>query len=273
MNDARLTIGEVADLLGITPKAIRHYHELGLLAEPARSEGGYRLYQPRDLTTLQAILRLGRFGLSLRQIGFILHSEDSDALLGSLLRDRNAALDDEIARLQRQRHAITAFLDADERVYSAPQTAIGRDAATVVYDTIKPLSNGLAEVIVQVEASALTRLDSFQWPPGYDEYWNRTASALAARAMTDERQIMLWLERYLTLREMTPDDLQARAWLNSLRDNPARGLLRRCWNLPILDSFADSERIQRVMFLLLNEDASALQREFLTIVLVTPIPD
>ena len=41
---ARLRIGEVAELLGVTPKAIRHYHKRGLLAEPTRSEGGYRLY-------------------------------------------------------------------------------------------------------------------------------------------------------------------------------------------------------------------------------------
>lgn len=263
MNDARLTIGEVADLLGITPKAIRHYHELGLLDEPARSEGGYRLYQPRDLTTLQSILRLGRFGLSLRQIGFILHSEDSDALLASLLRHRSSALDDEIARLQRQQHAITEFLEADERVDSVAQTA------TVVYETIRPVSKSLAEIIVQVEADTLTRLDSFRWPSGYDEYWSRAASVLAARAMTDERQVIVWMERYLALRTMTPDDLQAQAWLNNLRNNSSRALLRRCWTLPVFDNFADSERIQRVIFLLLNEGASALQREFLTIVLAT----
>jgi predicted site-specific integrase-resolvase len=41
---ARLQIGEVVALLGVTPKAIRHYHKRGLLAEPTRSEGGYRLY-------------------------------------------------------------------------------------------------------------------------------------------------------------------------------------------------------------------------------------
>jgi DNA-binding transcriptional MerR regulator len=36
-------IGEVAKLLGVTPKTVRHYHKLGLIAEPQRSEGGYRI--------------------------------------------------------------------------------------------------------------------------------------------------------------------------------------------------------------------------------------
>jgi hypothetical protein len=39
----RLLIGEVAELLGITPKAIRHYEKLRLFEKPARSESGYRL--------------------------------------------------------------------------------------------------------------------------------------------------------------------------------------------------------------------------------------
>ena len=37
----QLHIGEIAQLLGITPKAIRHYQKVGLLAEPERSEAGY----------------------------------------------------------------------------------------------------------------------------------------------------------------------------------------------------------------------------------------
>jgi len=42
----QLHIGEVAKLLGITPKTIRHYHKVGLLTEPQRTESGYRLYYP-----------------------------------------------------------------------------------------------------------------------------------------------------------------------------------------------------------------------------------
>ena len=59
-----LTIGELARLAGVTPKAIRHYHKVGLLREPERSEAGYRLYGAEDLLRLGRVRRLAGLGLS-----------------------------------------------------------------------------------------------------------------------------------------------------------------------------------------------------------------
>jgi hypothetical protein len=39
---------ELAGLLGISTRAIRHYHHVGLLPEPARKANGYREYSLRD---------------------------------------------------------------------------------------------------------------------------------------------------------------------------------------------------------------------------------
>jgi DNA-binding transcriptional MerR regulator len=43
-----MRIGELAGLVGISTRAIRHYHHVGLLAEPARKANGYREYSLRD---------------------------------------------------------------------------------------------------------------------------------------------------------------------------------------------------------------------------------
>lgn len=51
-----LRIGEVAQLSGITSNAVRYYHRIGLLPEPERTDGGYRLYDASNLLTLQRIL-------------------------------------------------------------------------------------------------------------------------------------------------------------------------------------------------------------------------
>jgi|GEM_PF-1732905 len=51
----QLHIGEIAQLLGVTPKAIRHYQKVGLLAEPERTEAGYRLYGAQELLRLQLL--------------------------------------------------------------------------------------------------------------------------------------------------------------------------------------------------------------------------
>ncbi len=43
-----LRIGDVAKLVGTTPRTIRYYEEIGLLPpSPARPSGQHRLYTPR----------------------------------------------------------------------------------------------------------------------------------------------------------------------------------------------------------------------------------
>jgi len=60
-------IGEVAELLGTTPRALRFYEEEGLVAA-RRTSGGTRLYSDEDIARFRAILRLAQSGISL---GFI----------------------------------------------------------------------------------------------------------------------------------------------------------------------------------------------------------
>jgi DNA-binding transcriptional MerR regulator len=81
----RLRIGEVAKLVGVTPKTLRHYEEVGLLRQPERSEAGYRLYCADDLLRLHRIKRLRSLGFSLTQVKGVLGEPDSgDELRGIL---------------------------------------------------------------------------------------------------------------------------------------------------------------------------------------------
>jgi DNA-binding transcriptional MerR regulator len=78
-----LKIGQLAELAGCTVKAVRFYETQGLLARPARSPSGYRLYTERDLKRLQFIQRAKLIGLPLTKIKeLVLHlSEDECACL------------------------------------------------------------------------------------------------------------------------------------------------------------------------------------------------
>ena len=60
-----MRIGELAGLVGISTRAIRHYHDVGLLAEPARKANGYREYSLRDAVELARVRRLTELGLGL----------------------------------------------------------------------------------------------------------------------------------------------------------------------------------------------------------------
>jgi precorrin-8X/cobalt-precorrin-8 methylmutase len=44
MREGHLTIKELTDAVGggVTPRMVRHYHTLGLMSVPTRSEGNYR---------------------------------------------------------------------------------------------------------------------------------------------------------------------------------------------------------------------------------------
>lgn len=60
-------IGEVAEQLGTTPRALRFYEEEGLVSA-RRTPGGTRLYSEGDVARFRAILRLAKSGIPLALI-------------------------------------------------------------------------------------------------------------------------------------------------------------------------------------------------------------
>ncbi len=94
-----LRIGDAAALMRITPKAIRVYHEYGLLPEPDRDASGYRRYDSGALVVLGRITRLRAAGLSLRAIRPLLTANDSGAALRAALQELDESLGDEIEQL------------------------------------------------------------------------------------------------------------------------------------------------------------------------------
>jgi DNA-binding transcriptional MerR regulator len=98
-----LSIGEFSHTAHVTVKALRHYHEQGILVpELVDGESGYRYYGWKSFERIQAIQALKEMGFSLTEIGALLkntvsESEIADALtrkLGEIetgIRERRAA--------------------------------------------------------------------------------------------------------------------------------------------------------------------------------------
>src|SRR5918912_470566 len=69
-------VGEVAERLGVSPRTIKYYEELGLIEPEARSQGGFRLYGEEDVRRLERILRMKGMGYSLAAIQELLAIRD-----------------------------------------------------------------------------------------------------------------------------------------------------------------------------------------------------
>jgi len=67
-----MNIGEAAQAAGVSAKMIRHYEQIGLLPEAARTESGYRQYVERDVSVLRFIRQSRRLGFSMEQIAELL---------------------------------------------------------------------------------------------------------------------------------------------------------------------------------------------------------
>ncbi|RFA07134.1 MerR family transcriptional regulator [Subtercola boreus] len=98
---------QLAELAGTTIKAVRHYHEIGLLDEPERKTNGYKQYQVAHFLRLLQITRLSALGVPLAQITSLGHADtDPD----EAIRVLDTELDVTVTRLQRIRGELALIL-------------------------------------------------------------------------------------------------------------------------------------------------------------------
>ena len=62
-----MNIGEAAARSGLSPKTIRYYESIDLVAAPGRTDGGYRDYDVRDVHVLRFLQRARGLGFSVRE--------------------------------------------------------------------------------------------------------------------------------------------------------------------------------------------------------------
>ncbi len=112
----------MAELTGVTVRALHHYDELGLLSPSGRSEAGYRLYSHDDLARLREILIWRALGFGLTEIASLLDDPGHDRL----------------AALERQRELIGQELDRLGALAGAVDAAIAahRDGTELEADAM-----------------------------------------------------------------------------------------------------------------------------------------
>jgi DNA-binding transcriptional MerR regulator len=115
-----ITIGQLAAYAGVTIKAVRHYHQRGLLEEPPRDSSGYRRYTARHAIDLVKIKTLAEAGVPLARIKELLAASPDRFAAAISEIDRN--LQERAKEVRRTRERI-ARLSAGDRLFVSAEAA------------------------------------------------------------------------------------------------------------------------------------------------------
>jgi len=107
------TIGQVARDSGVAVETIRYYERAGLLPEPARSAGGYRLFPDGTVARLRFIQRAKRLGFTLDEVQRLLSLADNKAAsseVRALAAEKLAGIEARLRDLQKMRDALSSLI-------------------------------------------------------------------------------------------------------------------------------------------------------------------
>ena len=133
-----LTIGELAARLGVPVRTVRFWSDEGLVAPPARSGGGYRLYDGPSVARLDLVRTLRELGLGLPAIRELLAQRRS---VREVAAEHVRALDGEIRLLRLRRtllqHVATVGSTTEEmRIVHDLATLSARERQQMIDDFV-----------------------------------------------------------------------------------------------------------------------------------------
>ncbi len=200
MRDHRLRIGEVARLVGVTPKTVRHYEKIGLLPPAARSDSGYRLYSANDLLRLHRVKKLRSLGLSLRQVGSVLGEGAGELSLRTTLNALREDVQAEITRLEERRRRLDEALSHED-----PEAADASPSFERALELLGEHLSGVSASALEQEKKLWSVLDAFEWPEGYEQE-NEQLFRYYAEHPEEYHELVAVGERLATLRDASEED-------------------------------------------------------------------
>ena len=106
-----LTISQLASYAGVTVRAVRHYHQVGLLPEPERNHSGYRTYDAAAVVRLIRIRTLAEAGVPLARVQELLEATPEE--FAAAVTGIDTELRARIRELQEHRRRIARLADGD----------------------------------------------------------------------------------------------------------------------------------------------------------------
>jgi len=133
----RLSIGDFSRMTHLSVKALRHYHEVGLL-EPAEVDpsSGYRWYEPGQVRLAHVIRRLRDLGMPLEQIREVLTAPGVEAR-NRLLTEHSQRMEAELAAAQAIVTGLRSLLDGPALAVEVTHRRVGPQLALAVTDRVR----------------------------------------------------------------------------------------------------------------------------------------
>lgn len=187
----RIKISDFVKLTGSTLKTIIYYHKIGLLPEPARSSGGYRLYGPADLNRMRFITHLKSLGMDLPHIKNILGDVQNDRTLRQVLQSLRIDLLSEMKTLEERVAKIDTLLTEDTVLLD--EDTFGSPSFQMITEILGPDQMGnyaqTCPEIFDQHQKLYGLLDDFQWGEDYQEAFRDLAEYF--KAHPEQHQITL----------------------------------------------------------------------------------
>ena len=115
-----LTIKRLAEYVGVTVRAVRHYHQTGLLREPERDASGYRRYDAQAVVDLIRIKTMAEAGVPLARIQELMAADPDQFAVA--VDEIDQALAEQIQELEQRRRRVTDLV-AGERLFLPTEIA------------------------------------------------------------------------------------------------------------------------------------------------------
>src|SRR5215467_2138086 len=256
-----LQIGEVARLIGISPKTIRYYHEIGLLAEPKRTTGGYRLYTAHDLLRLQRIRRLRSLGLHLDRIKEILGESDieQEIMLRNALRSLIEEITAQILELEERREMLEKLLSEDSLDKPhLPDEAPSALLLDVVKDQLGAYLTNISEESWKWSEKIDALLGAFHWPDSYREKIKDVVQHIAEQP-EQYKQLLALEERFANLANEPEDSLEVERLAEDYARSGELGQLQAMFRT---NNLLGSSQLENVFMDLTTTLVSPAQRRF-----------
>ncbi|HEX4816900.1 MAG TPA: MerR family transcriptional regulator [Nonomuraea sp.] len=138
-----MRIGELAALLGVSTRMVRHYHHQGVLPEPPRLANGYREYGMRDAIALARVRRLVALGLSLDEARDVI-ADDRSRELPEILAEIDADLARQEEEIRARRRRLAEVLRRAEAGTLGPEDTASPDLLAFLTTVDLPASRAAA---------------------------------------------------------------------------------------------------------------------------------